>query len=58
MVDPNELPVPEGVDKSKALSLIEWIINAESENDKTHRESDPGMIQRIGKKIQGDVKCL
>lgn len=46
------------VDLSKANSIIKWLLDIEDENDKTKKYSDPEMIQKIGKRIQDDVKCL
>jgi len=53
-----DLTVPEGVDPAKANRLIEWIIDIEAENDKTGQLNDSAMVQKIGKRIQSDVKCL
>ena len=53
-----DLKVPEGVDPAKANRLIKWIIDVEAENDKTGQLSDSAMVQKIGKRIQSDVKCL
>lgn len=46
------------VDLSKANSIIKWLLDIEDENDKTKKYSDSEMIQKIGKRIQDDVKCL
>lgn len=53
-----DLKVPEGIDTSKANRLIRWIIDVEAENDKTGQLNDAAMVQKIGKRIQSDVKCL
>lgn len=53
-----DLKVPEGVDPVKANRLIKWIIDVEAENDKTGQLNDLAMVQKIGKRIQSDVKCL
>lgn len=53
-----ELEIPDGVDPAKAVRLIKWIIDVEAENDKTGLLNDPAMVQKIGKRIQSDVKCL
>jgi hypothetical protein len=53
-----EMPLPEGIDIEKANVLIRWIVKIEDENDKTGRWNDSAMVQRIGKRIQSDVKCL
>lgn len=50
--------LPDGLSEAKAISLIKWLIAIEDDNDKTHKASDREMVQKIGKKIQGDVKCL
>jgi tetrahydromethanopterin S-methyltransferase subunit G len=50
--------LPNGLSQAKANALIKWLVAIEDDNDKTHRYSDSEMIQKIGKKIQGDVKCL
>lgn len=48
----------DGVDKKKANGIIKWLIEAEDKNLKTGAYKDPQMVQRIGKRIQEDVKCL
>lgn len=53
-----DLKVLEGVDPAKANRLIKWIIDIEAENDKTGQLNDSAMVQKIGKRIQSDVKCL
>lgn len=58
MTNSGSVEVPEGVDRGKANRLIKWILALEDENDKTKRYSDSEMIQKIGKEIQGDVKCI
>lgn len=58
MTNLGSVEVPEGVDRVKANRLIKWILAQEDENDKTKKFSDPEMIQKIGKQIQGDVKCI
>lgn len=54
----DDIEVPAGVDKAKANRLIKWIIDIEAENDKTGQLNDSAMVQKIGKRIQSDVKCL
>ena len=46
------------VDLSKANGIIKWLLDIEDENDKTKKYGDSEMIQKIGKRIQDDVKCL
>ena len=58
MANSGSVEVPEGVDRGKANRLIKWILALEDENDKTKRYSDSEMIQKIGKEIQGVVKCI
>lgn len=53
-----DIEVPAGVDQAKANRLIKWIIDIEAENDKTGQLNDSAMVQKIGKRIQSDVKCL
>lgn len=53
-----DIEVPMGVDQAKANRLIKWIIDIEAENDKTGQLNDSAMVQKIGKRIQSDVKCL
>lgn len=53
-----DIEVPEGVDLAKANRLIQWIVNIEADNDKTGQLSDAAMVQKIGKRIQSDVRCL
>ena len=50
-------PIDE-VDLSKAKGIIKWLLEIEDENDKTKKYGDSEMIQKIGKRIQDDVKCL
>lgn len=50
--------IPEGIDENKVKSIIKWLVVAEDKNNKTGEYNDPQMVQRIGKKIQEDVKCL
>ena len=50
--------VPEGIDKSKALRLTQWLIKVEAENTKTNKLNNAEMIHKIAKQIQGEVKCL
>lgn len=58
MSDIEAVDIPEGIDKNKVKSIIKWLITAEDKNTKTGEYKDPQMVQRIGKKIQEDVKCL
>lgn len=58
MADAGSIELPEGVDYGKANQLIRWILSLEDENDRTKKCSDSEMIQKIGKRIQGDVKCI
>ena len=58
MANLGSVEVPDGVDRGKANRLIKWILAQEDENDKTKRFSDSEMIQKIGKEIQGDIKCI
>lgn len=58
MSDMENIDIPEGIDKNKVKSIIKWLITAEDKNNKTGECNDPQMVQRIGKKIQEDVKCL
>lgn len=58
MVDFDDIEIPDGVDCSKANRLIKRILELEDENDKTKKYSDRDMIQKIGKEIQGDIKCI
>lgn len=53
-----DIKLPDGVDQKKAERLIKWLINLEDDNDKTHRYNDSMMIQKIGKQIKDDVKCI
>lgn len=46
------------IDPAKVKILIKWILDLEDENDKTKKYTDQQMIQKIGKRIQDDVKCL
>ena len=46
------------VDPSKAMKIIKWLLSVEDENDKTKKASDPEMVQKIGKRIQDDVRCI
>ncbi|MBR3313095.1 MAG: hypothetical protein IKG18_03050 [Atopobiaceae bacterium] len=54
----SELKVPDGVDVGKANLIIKWLIDVEEENNRTGRDSDTTMVQRIGKRIWDDVRCL
>lgn len=54
----SDTKLPDGVDQKKAKRLIKWLINLEDDNDKTHRYNDSMMIQKIGKQIKDDVKCI
>lgn len=53
-----DIKLSDGVDQKKAARLIKWLINLEDDNDKTHRYDDSTMIQKIGKQIKDDVKCI
>ena len=57
MADMQEKAI-DSVDATKANRIIRWLVNAEAENSKTNKLSDPEMIQKITKQIQGEVKCL
>ena len=46
------------VDPSKAMKIIKWLLSLEDENDKTKKASDSEMVQKIGKRIQDDVRCI
>lgn len=46
------------VDPAKAMKIIKWLLSVEDENDKTKKASDPEMVQKIGKRIQDDVRCI
>lgn len=50
--------VPDGVDNAKANRLIKWLLEIENENNRTGKLSNPAMVQKIGKRIQDDVRCL
>ena len=50
--------LPEGVQKDKVVRLIKWLLTVEADNDKTGQSTDSEMIQKIGKQIRGEVKCL
>ncbi len=54
----DEMLIPDGVDQKKAERLIKWLIKTEDDNDKTHSRSDAEMIQKIGKQIKDEAKCL
>lgn len=58
MTNLGSVEIPEGVDLGKANRLIKWILALEDENDKTKKYSDREMVQKIGKEIQGDIKCI
>lgn len=58
MANLGNVEVPEGVELGKANRLIKWILALEDENDKTKKYSDAEIVQKIGKEIQGDVKCI
>ena len=58
MSDFDDINVPDGVDLKKAGQLIKWIVKEENENDKTRKLDDSEMIQKIGKRIKDDAKCL
>lgn len=58
MSDMSGVDIPEGIDMNKVKGIIKWLITAEDKNNKTGEYKDPQMVQRIGKKIQEDVKCL
>lgn len=50
--------VPDGVDNAKANRLIKWLLEIEDENNRTGKLNNPAMVQKIGKRIQDDVRCL
>jgi hypothetical protein len=58
MAELEDLKVPEGIDPAKAIILIRWLIEIENENGKTGQFSNATMVQKIGKRIQSDIKCL
>jgi hypothetical protein len=58
MTNLGSVEIPEGVDSGKANRLIKWILELEDENDKTKKYGDSEIIQKIGKEIQGDIKCI
>ena len=53
-----QTPLPEGIQKDKVARLIKWLLSVEADNDKTGQSTDGEMIQKIGKQIRGEVKCL
>lgn len=53
-----DVQLPDNVDQKKANRLINWIVDLEDDNDKTARYDDPAMIQKIGKQIKDEIKCL
>lgn len=53
-----DVRLPDNVDQKKANRLINWIVDLEDDNDKTARYDDSAMIQKIGKQIKDEVKCL
>lgn len=53
-----EITIPDGVDPKKAERLIKWLIKTEDDNDKTHSRNDAEMVQKIGKQIKDEAKCL
>lgn len=58
MNNPHGLQNQPEVDHSKAMQIIKWLLLVEDENDKTKKATDPEMVQKIGKRIQDDVKCI
>lgn len=50
--------LPDGVQKDKVVRIIKWLLTVEADNDKTGQSTDSEMIQKIGKQIRGEVKCL
>lgn len=54
----NTVSTTDEVDLPRANSIIKWLLDIEDENDKTKKYGDSEMIQKIGKRIQDDVKCL
>jgi len=58
MTNLGDVRPPDDVDQAKANRLISWIIDLEDDNDKTARYDDSTMIQKIGKQIKDEVKCL
>ncbi len=57
MIDINDQKYQD-VKEEKAFKLIKWIITEEAENNVTKKLEDSAMIQKIGKRIQGEAKCL
>lgn len=57
-VSNNTVSTTDEVDLPRANSIIKWLLDIEDENDKTKKYGDSEMIQKIGKRIQDDVKCL
>ncbi len=53
-----DVQLPDNVDQKKANRLINWIVDLEDDNDKTARYDDFAMIQKIGKQIKDEIKCL
>lgn len=53
-----DVQLPDNVDQKKANRLIKWIVDLEDDNDKTARYDDFAMIQKIGKQIKDEIKCL
>lgn len=53
-----DITLPDGVDQKKAERLIKWLIKLEDDNDRTHRFDDSAMVQKIGKQIKDDIRCL
>ena len=53
-----DVQLPDNVDQKKANRLINWIVDLEDDNDKTARYHDSAMIQKIGKQIKDEIKCL
>ena len=58
MTKPSNNKVVDDVDKAKANVIIKWLIEIEEENNRTKKLTDKAMIQRIGKRIQDDARCL
>lgn len=58
MASLGDVQLPDDVDRAKANRLINWILDLEDDNDKTARYDDSAMIQKIGKQIKDEIKCL
>lgn len=58
MASLGDIQLPDDVDQAKASRLINRIRALEDDNDKTARYDDSTMIQKIGKLIKEEIKCL